>query len=108
MFNPEFLTTESDAIAGNGLIRYLQDQSPDVLQRVARAAGPDVQEIIRHNVQGLLGMLPGEQFDVKVQTSRDNLAGLLASAMMTGYFLRQMEQRMELERSVFGTFGDED
>jgi hypothetical protein len=108
MFNPEFLTTESDAISGNGLIRYLQDQSPDVLQRVARAAGPDVQEIIRHNVQGLLGMLPGEQFEVKVQTSRDNLAGLLASAMMTGYFLRQMEQRMELERSVFGTISNDD
>jgi hypothetical protein len=25
------------------------------------------------------------------------MSGLLASAMMTGYFLRQMEQRMELE-----------
>jgi hypothetical protein len=53
-------------------------------------------------------MLPGEQFEVKVQTSRDNLAGLLASAMMTGYFLRQMEQRMELERSVFGSFDEEE
>jgi hypothetical protein len=48
-------------------------------------------------------MLPGEQFDVKIQTSRDNLAGLLASAMMTGYFLRQMEQRMELEGALLGT-----
>ena len=97
MFNPEFLTTETDAISGNDLIKYLQEQSPDVLQRVARSASPDIQEIIRHNVQGLLGLLPGEQFEVKIQTSRDNLAGLLASAMMTGYFLRQMEQRMELE-----------
>jgi 3-hydroxy-3-methylglutaryl CoA synthase len=52
-------------------------------------------------VQGLLGMLPGEQFEVKIQASRDNLAGLLASAMMTGYFLRQMEQRMDLEASLF-------
>jgi hypothetical protein len=48
-------------------------------------------------------MLPGDQFDVKIQTSRDNLAGLLASAMMTGYFLRQMEQRMELEGALIGT-----
>jgi hypothetical protein len=37
---------------------------------------------------------------VRIQTSRENLAGLLASAMMTGYFLRQMEQRMELEASL--------
>ncbi len=102
MFNPEFLTTDSESIIGNSLIQYLQEQSPDVLQRVARSASGDIQDIIRHNVQGLLGMLPGEQFEVKIQASRDNLAGLLASAMMTGYFLRQMEQRMELESSLFG------
>ena len=102
MFNPEFLTTDSEAISGNSLIQYLKDQSPDVLQRVARSASGDIQDIIRHNVQGLLGMLPGEQFEVKIQASRDNLAGLLASAMMTGYFLRPMEQRMELESSLFG------
>ena len=100
MFNPEFLTSDNEAISGNSLIQYLQEQSPDVLQRVARSASGDIQDIIRRNVQGLLGMLPGEQFEVKIQSSRDNLAGLLASAMMTGYFLRQMEQRMELE----GTF----
>lgn len=105
MFNPEFLATDSEAISGNSLIEYLQDQSPDVLQRVARSASGDIQDIIRHNVQGLLGMLPGEQFEVKIQASRDNLAGLLASAMMTGYFLRQMEQRMELEDSLFGDGG---
>ena len=101
MFNPEFLTSDSEAISTNSLIQYLQEQSPDVLQRVARSASTDIQDIIRHNVQGLLGMLPGEQFEVKIQASRDSLAGLLASAMMTGYFLRQMEQRMELEASLF-------
>ena len=101
MFNPEFLTADNEAISDNSLIQYLQEQSPDVLQRVARSATGDIQDIIRHNVQGLLGMLPGEQFEVKIQASRDNLAGLLASAMMTGYFLRQMEQRMELEANLF-------
>jgi len=105
MFNPEFLTSDGEAVSTNSLIQYLQDQSPDVLQRVARSASSDIQDIIRHNVQGLLGMLPGEQFDVKITASRDHLAGLLASAMMTGYFLRQMEQRMELEASLFGDQG---
>ena len=111
MFNPDFLTTDSEAISGNSLIQYLQEQSPEVLQRVARSASGDIQDIIRHNVQGLLGMLPGEQFEVKIQASRDSLAGLLASAMMTGYFLRQMEQRMELETSLISSGGlevDED
>ena len=41
-----------------------------------------------------------DQFDVKVTSSRDQFANLLASAMMTGYFLRQMEQRKELEESL--------
>ncbi|MFO8237141.1 MAG: DUF760 domain-containing protein [Prochlorococcaceae cyanobacterium] len=108
MFNPEFLTSDNEAISGNALIQYLQDQSPDVLQRVARSASGEIQDIIRHNVQGLLGMLPADHFEVKVQTSRDNLAGLLASAMMTGYFLRQMEQRMELEASLMGGSGADD
>ena len=101
MFNPEFLTTDNnEGNEGNALIEYLQDQSPDVLQRVAKSASTDIQDIIRHNVQGLLGMLPGEQFEVKVTANRDNFASLLASAMMTGYFLRQMEQRKELEESL--------
>ena len=101
MFNPEFLTSDSEAISANSLIQYLQEQSPDVLQRVARSASTDIQDIIRHNVQGLLGVLPGEHFDVKITANRDHLACLLASAMMTGYFLRQMEQRMELEATLF-------
>ena len=101
MFNPEFLATDNhDRGEGNDLIQYLQEQSPDVLQRVAKSASPDIQDIIRHNVQGLLGMLPGEQFEVKITSSRDHFANLLASAMMTGYFLRQMEQRKELEESL--------
>jgi len=101
MFNPEFLATDNnEGHEANALIQYLQDQPADVLQRVAKSASPEIQEIIRHNVQGLLGMLPGEQFEVKVTSSRDHFANLLASAMMTGYFLRQMEQRKELEESL--------
>ena len=101
MFNPEFLATENnDPNDENDLIQYLQKQSPEVLQRVAKSASEDIQEIIKHNVQGLLGMLPGEQFEVKITSSRDHFANLLASAMMTGYFLRQMEQRKELEESL--------
>lgn len=101
MFNPEFLATENnDPNEGNDLIQYLQKQSPEVLQRVAKSASEDIQEIIRHNVQGLLGMLPSDQFDVKVTCSKDNISSLLSSAMMTGYFLRQMEQRKELEQTL--------
>lgn len=97
--NPDsanFLQTD-EAADVNALLNYLQHQSPDVLERVARSASPRVKQIIANNVQGLLGMLSSEDFGVKITTDRENLAGLLTSAMLTGYFLRQMEQRMELE-----------
>jgi hypothetical protein len=48
-------------------------------------------------------MLPSENFNVQITTDRENLAGLLASAMMTGYFLRQMEQRMEMEETLINS-----
>jgi hypothetical protein len=50
-----------------------------------------------------VGVLPSEHFNVEITTDRENLAGLLASAMMTGYFLRQMEQRMHLEENLAST-----
>ena len=86
-----------EATGVNTLLNYLRHQSPDILERVARSASPRVKQIISHNVQGLIGVLPSEDFGVKITTDRESLAGLLASAMLTGYFLRQMEQRMELE-----------
>lgn len=100
LFNSDssnFLNSDAETQDVNPLLKYLQLQSPEVLSQVAKSVTPDVKQIISHNVQGLVGMLPSEAFNVKITTDRENLAGLLASAMMTGYFLRQMEQRMEME-----------
>jgi hypothetical protein len=108
VFNPNFLNDDSEEHPNqllnehfgenpNQLLKYLQHQSPEVLARVAQSVSPEIKQIISQNVQGLVGMLPAEHFNVQITTDRDNLAGLLASAMMTGYFLRQMEQRMQLE-----------
>ncbi|MBW4519842.1 MAG: DUF760 domain-containing protein [Scytolyngbya sp. HA4215-MV1] len=106
VFDPDsanFLRADVEDEDANSLLRYLQHQSPDVLAQVAKSVSPEVKQIISHNVQGLVGMLPPEGFSVKVTTDRENLAGLLASAMMTGYFLRQMEQRMHLEGTLAGS-----
>ena len=99
-FNPDYLNENFEEDQANQLLKYLQRQSPEILARVAKSVSPEIQQIISHNVQGLVGMLPSENFNVKIVTDRDNLAGILASAMMTGYFLRQMEQRMQLEDLV--------
>lgn len=97
VFPPDFESDNAQEVQTNPLLNYLQHQSPEVLSRVAKSVSPEIKQIISHNVQGLVGMLPSESFNAKITTDRDNLAGLLASAMMTGYFLRQMEQRMQLE-----------
>ncbi|MBF2025529.1 MAG: DUF760 domain-containing protein [Oscillatoriales cyanobacterium C42_A2020_001] len=103
LFNSDsanFLNSDTEVEDTNSLLKYLQLQSPEVLAQVAKSVSSDVKQIISHNVQGLVGMLPSESFNVKITTDRENLAGLLVSAMMTGYFLRQMEQRMQMEDLV--------
>ena len=84
----------------NRLMQYLQQQNQEVLTQIAKSASSEVKEIISHNVQGLVGMLPPQEFNIKITTDRENLANLLASAMMTGYFLRQMEQRLDLDEML--------
>ncbi|MEB3225071.1 MAG: DUF760 domain-containing protein [Synechococcus sp.] len=100
IFNSDFFSADIDEQTANNLMEYLQQQNPDVLARVAQSASAEIKEIIAHNVRGLIGVLPPDDFQVSITTDRENLANLLASAMMTGYFLGQMEQRMNLESSL--------
>ena len=100
IFNFDFSDSESpQQEVQNTLMQYLRQQHPEILSNIAQSASPEIKQIISHNVQGLVGMLPSGDFNVKVTTDRENLAHLLASAMMTGYFLSQVEKRMDLEES---------
>jgi hypothetical protein len=100
IFNSNFFNGKLDKEQSNTLMQYLQQQSPETLARIARSASPEIKQIISHNVRGLVGMLPAEDFNVQIKTDREHLANLLASAMMTGYFLCQMEKRMDLDASL--------
>jgi 23S rRNA G2069 N7-methylase RlmK/C1962 C5-methylase RlmI len=108
-FNFDFPPAELEEQESNMLMQYLQAQHPDTLARVAQSVSSEIKEIVTHNVQGLVGMLPMEDFNVQITTDRENLANLLASAMMTGYFLSQMEQRRDLEATLYqsDSFQDE-
>jgi 23S rRNA G2069 N7-methylase RlmK/C1962 C5-methylase RlmI len=97
IFDFDFFSSESEKPEPNPLMQYLQQQHPEVLARIAQSASPEIKQTIAQNVQGLVGMLPSEDFQVQITTDRENLAHLLASAMMTGYFLSQIEQRRNLE-----------
>lgn len=99
-YNPDFLYNSTEEQDEDSLMEYLQKQQPEVLAHIAQSASPEIKQIISQNVMGLVGMLPSEEFNIQITTDRENLANLLASAMMTGYFLSQMEQRRDLETAL--------
>jgi len=90
----------------NPLIAYLRSQSPETLEQVAKHVSPEVRQIISQNIQGLVGMLPSNHFQISVTTNHENLGNLLGSAMMTGYFLSQMETRMKLDSTLLDNEGE--
>jgi hypothetical protein len=84
----------------NPLLSYLHQQSPDILAHIAQSVSPEIKQIVSQNIQNLVGMLPPSHFNVQIATDRENLAGLLGSAMMTGYCLSQVEMRMHLDQRL--------
>jgi hypothetical protein len=92
-FNGEGEVSES-------LWQYVQSLSPDTIAQLSKPGSSEVFQVMERNIIGLLGNLPSEHFGVTVSTSREHLGRLLASAMMSGYFLRNAEQRMNFEKSL--------
>ncbi|MFM7372491.1 MAG: DUF760 domain-containing protein, partial [Sphaerospermopsis kisseleviana] len=43
---------------------------------------------------------PHDRYNTMITTSRDELGKLLGSAMIDGYFLRNAEQRLEMEKTL--------
>lgn len=84
----------------NLLWKYVQSLSPEMVTQLSKPTSGEVLQVMERNIVGLLGGLPPEHFDVAITTSREHLGRLLASAMMSGYFLRNAEQRLQFERSL--------
>lgn len=98
--NSEFFNGSAGTGQANNLLQYVQAMSPETIAHLSRPVSPEVLQVMEHNIIGLLGGLPSQHFDVTVTTNREHLGRLLASAMMSGYFLRGAEQRMAFENSV--------
>ena len=107
MSNPSGKTPElfgsKELEQANSLMQYVHSMSPETIAQLSNPASPEVQQMMEHNIIALLGGLPSQHFDVEITTNRENLGRLLASAMMSGYFLRGAEQRMTFERSMMST-----
>lgn len=93
---------ENEAEGSNMLWQYVQSMSPETISQLSKPSSAEVFQVMERNIIGLLGNLPSEHFGVSVTTSRENLGRLLASAMISGYFLHNAEQRMEFEKSLQG------
>lgn len=97
----EFFNGESET--DDSLWQYVQSLSPETITQLSKPASSEVFKVIERNIVGMLGSLPSEHFEVNISTSRENLGRLLASAMMSGYFLRNAEQRMVFEKTLQST-----
>ncbi len=95
--NSEFFPSDDDK---NLLWDYVQSLSPETIAQLSKPTSSEVFQVMENNIIGLLGHLPSEQFGVTVTTNRENLGRLLASAMISGYFLRNAEQRMIFEHTL--------
>jgi len=106
---PEFMDAQSsqDAPKENSLLSYVKTMDPDTINQLSRPDSSDVMQVMEHNVMGLLGGLPSSHFDVTVTTNRENLGRLLASAMMSGYFLRGAEQRLAFEEQLMDSLSED-
>jgi hypothetical protein len=94
----EFFSSESEN--SNLLWHYVQSLSPETIAQLSQPASSEVFQVMERNIVGLLGGLPPEHFGVTISTSRENLGRLLASAMISGYFLRNAEQRLSFDNAI--------
>lgn len=93
---------ENNSEAGN-LWQYVQSMNRETVAQLSKPQSPEVLQVIEHNISALLGNLPPADFGVMITTSREHLGRLLASAMLNGYFLRNLEQRVAIEKSLLLT-----
>lgn len=94
--NAFFASSEGE----NNLLDYIQSLSPETVAQLSQPQSSEVFQVMERNIVGMLGHLPSEHFGVMISTNRENLGRLLASAMMSGYFLRNVEQRMNFENAL--------
>ena len=97
----EFFNSESET--SDLLWQYVKSLSPETVTQLSKPTSAEVFQVMERNITGLLGNLPSESFGVTVTTSRESLGRLLASAMISGYFLRNAEQRMDFEIALQGS-----
>ncbi len=91
----------------NTLYEYIQSLDPEFISQLSKP-NPEVRQLMEFHLNGVLGHLPTQHFDVSITTSRESLGQLLAAAMLNGYFLHSAQQRMSLEQSLPASFSHQE
>lgn len=81
----------------NALWQYMQSLGSETANQLFQPS-KEASQMMESQIIAMLGALPADHFDVEITTNREQLGRLLASAMMSGYFLHRAEQRMALEQ----------
>jgi hypothetical protein len=84
--------------------QYINSLHPQTVKQLTKPGSSDVVETIKLTVATILGNISADSADSQIITSRDELGILLGSVMLDGYFLRNAEQRMELDH-IFQELG---
>ena len=82
------------------LWQYVQSLAPETVAQMSKPQSDEVKQVMERQITGLLGALAGEGVDISITMNRENLARLLSSALMSGYFLRNAEQRHDIEKML--------
>jgi Protein of unknown function (DUF760) len=88
----------------NSFWQYVNSLHPQTVKQLTKPGSEDVVKTINLTVATILGNLSADIASSQIVTSRDELGMLLGSVMIDGYFLRNAEQRMELEQ-IFQELG---
>ncbi|BAY25823.1 hypothetical protein NIES2100_56310 [Calothrix sp. NIES-2100] len=91
---------ESQTNHNNNLLQYVQSLNPEIVAQLSKPSSPEVLRLIQRAIVEMLGNLPNEKYQSVITTSRDELGRLLGSAMVDGYFLCNVEQRLEMEKTL--------
>jgi UDP-N-acetylmuramate-alanine ligase len=91
---------ESPTNHNNNLSQYIQSLNPEIVTQLSQPSSQEVLRLIQRAIVEMLGNLPHDKYQSVITTSRDELGRLLGSAMVDGYFLRNVEQRLEMEKTL--------
>src|SRR5690242_17029998 len=99
---PENLLPED--VNKNQFWKYVQSLNRETVIELSKPDSPEVLQLIQQAIVAMLGNLPDDRFNTVITTSREELGRLLGSAMVDGYFLRNAEQRFQIEKTFHLTY----